>query len=144
MRAAPECSSELNTPFSAALSGIKNIDVIDMDTIDVSNLNRQFLFRRAARRWSRTQPRVRRRRPSNPRGIAPRHARMRDVGKPKAVIAAERVMERVAGVVVTPHFCRIEEKPTDWQAAADAPTCAASPCSAGQRRGEGCAGGGGI
>ena len=29
-------------------------------------------------------------------------------------MAAARIMERVAGVSVTPHYCRIEEKPADW------------------------------
>ena len=67
-----------------ALSGFKKIDVIDMDTIDVSNLNRQFLFTSA------------------------------DVGQSKALCAARAVQRRVAGVAVTPHFCRIEEKPDDW------------------------------
>eukprot|EP00963_Diacronema_lutheri_P004902 scaffold363_cov331-Pavlova_lutheri.AAC.23 len=55
-----------------------------MDTIDVSNLNRQFLFR------------------------------LQDVGKSKSVVAAERVMERVEGVQVKAHFGRIEEKPSEF------------------------------
>ena len=55
-----------------------------MDTIDVSNLNRQFLFRPG------------------------------DVGASKAETAAKRVAERVSGVVVTPHHCRIEDKPHEW------------------------------
>lgn len=67
-----------------ALSGFKQIDVIDMDTIDVSNLNRQFLFRPA------------------------------DVGQPKAHVAARRIMERVEGVTVTPHVGRLEDQGVDW------------------------------
>ena len=39
---------------------------------------------------------------------------MKDVGKPKAEVAAQRIEERVSGVTVTPHFCRIEEKPLDF------------------------------
>lgn len=67
-----------------ALLGFQNMTVVDMDTIDVSNLNRQFLFRPA------------------------------DVGKPKAVVAAEKVNSRVQGCRVTPKHARVEELSLDF------------------------------
>jgi ubiquitin-activating enzyme E1 C len=62
-----------------ALTGFSNIHVIDMDTIDLSNLNRQFLFRKS------------------------------DIGKPKATAAADFINRRVPSCTVTPHFAKIQD-----------------------------------
>lgn len=73
-----------------ALTGFKDIHVIDMDTIDISNLNRQFLFRCVYTIAL------------APCCVPNTMNRQVDVGKPKAIVAAEYVMKRVPGVKVTP------------------------------------------
>jgi ubiquitin-activating enzyme E1 C len=67
-----------------ALSGIPEIHVIDLDNIDISNLNRQFLFR------------------------------MADVGRGKAEVAAEFIMRRVPGCRVIHYHKRIQEFDTEF------------------------------
>ena len=62
------------------MMGFKSIELIDLDTIDVSNLNRQFLFR-------------------------PQH-----VGQPKANVAAAAVMEFNADVAITAHYANIKDE----------------------------------
>lgn len=58
----------------------KNIDIIDLDTIDITNLNRQFLFRHT------------------------------DIGHSKANVAATFINNRCPWMNVKSHFCKIQDK----------------------------------
>lgn len=67
-----------------SLSGFRDIHVIDLDTIDISNLNRQFLFRKG------------------------------DVGRSKSEVAAEFIMKRVSGCRVTPYIGKIQDRDDEF------------------------------
>lgn len=62
-----------------ALMGIRDIHVIDMDTIELSNLNRQFLFR------------------------------TKDIGRPKAEVAAECICDLVSDCKIVAHHNKIQD-----------------------------------
>ncbi|GMR41993.1 hypothetical protein PMAYCL1PPCAC_12188, partial [Pristionchus mayeri] len=76
-----------------ALSGFQKMHVIDMDTIDLSNLNRQFLFREE------------------------------DIGKSKAEVAARFVQNRVQGCTVVAHNKKIQDMPNSFYRQFDLVIC---------------------
>ena len=67
-----------------ALMGFGQLEVIDMDTIELSNLNRQFLFTE------------------------------RDIGKSKAIIAADAIRKRCPHISIIPHYARIQDYTLDF------------------------------
>jgi ubiquitin-activating enzyme E1 C len=69
-----------------AMSGIVFVDVIDLDSIDVTNLNRQFLFRE------------------------------KDVGSSKAKVAADFINKKCPWMKVTPHHGMIQDKDSAFYA----------------------------
>jgi ubiquitin-activating enzyme E1 C len=72
-----------------AMSGITQVDVIDLDAIDVTNLNRQFLFRQ------------------------------KDVGRSKAKVAAQFINSRCPWMNVTAHHGMIQDKDPSFYASFD-------------------------
>lgn len=69
-----------------AMSGIRNVHVIDLDTIDVTNLNRQFLFR------------------------------SKDIGNSKAKTAATFINSKCNWMNVVAHHCMIQDKDPEFYA----------------------------
>ena len=72
-----------------AMSGVPNVHVIDLDTIDVTNLNRQFLFRQE------------------------------DVGESKAKTAAAFINKRCPWMKVQAHHGKIQDKDPEFYASFD-------------------------
>eukprot|EP00871_Galdieria_phlegrea_P002978 jgi/Galph1/3681/GphlegSOOS_G2351.1 len=67
-----------------ALCGFRNIQVIDLDVVDVTNLNRQFLFRQE------------------------------DIGKSKAEVAARFITRRITGIHIKGHYANIYDQPREF------------------------------
>uniref|UniRef100_A0A7S0CHK5 NEDD8-activating enzyme E1 catalytic subunit n=1 Tax=Proboscia inermis TaxID=420281 RepID=A0A7S0CHK5_9STRA len=67
-----------------AMTGVCHVEVIDLDTIDVTNLNRQFLFRQ------------------------------KDIGKSKAEVAARFINERCPWMEVKYYHGKIQDKPSSF------------------------------
>ncbi|GET85425.1 ubiquitin activating enzyme, putative [Leishmania tarentolae] len=83
-----------------ALSGFAHLTVIDMDLVELSNLNRQFLFTYS------------------------------DIGKAKSTTAAAAVQARCPGVSVTAVVGRLEDQPDDFYRGFDAVLLAVDSISA--------------